>query len=140
MLDHMKVTDTASFYFAFFPKKEKEDISARLKTFLADSDWLDDYGRKRPPLNTYHTEQNGTCYVVLARDYHDDFLDHVDEFFDDLVKNPEIQYVKVIKNKSTDKIVYNNVDRYPQIFAVEDIKNGDLVLVHLKKVTSALIR
>lgn len=135
----MEVTDTASFYFAFFPEinKNKEEVSARLNTFLADSDWLDAYGRKRPPLSMCHVEPNGTCHIMLDRDCsQEEFSNHIDELFEDMVKNHEIQYVKVIKNKSTEKIIYNNIDKYHQSFAVEDMKDEDLVLVHMKSRSS----
>ena len=130
----MKIMETATFIFLFDRKGSKDTSREELQEFLMDNGWLTTEKVKIEPLNLYHTKENGLCEVVLAQDStDDDFLDQIDDLFENLIKCEEVLWVKTIFNQNTDKIVHNNVDKYAQTFNVADMKYGDTVLVYIRK-------
>ena len=45
----MKIMETATFRFYFNGVSSKSESYDMLKQFLAENDWLDEYGRKKSP-------------------------------------------------------------------------------------------
>ena len=131
----MEIMETATFWFRFKEITSKEDSYRKLQKFLADNDWLDESGNKKPPLDDYHTEKNGTCEIILAEDKTSEkLIDLIEELFDSLRAQEDILWIKTIFNNNTENIVYNNIDIYPkhQEKDISEIVKGDMVLVHKK--------
>ena len=132
----MKIMETAKFIFSFDGKEAIDTSHKKLQEFLMANGWVSIEKWKIEPLHLYHTEENGVCEVVLAQDStDDDFLDQIDNLFENLVECEEVLWVKTIFNQNTDKIVHNNVNKYTthQTFNVADMKYGDAVVVYFRK-------
>lgn len=128
--------ETATFLIAFKDIHSKNESYEKLQEFLISNGWLTPEKVKLEPLDSYHIEVNGECEVVLAQDSTDeDFIDLIDDMFDNLIACEDVQWVKTIFNKNTDKIVHNNVDRYAQnqLFNVADMQYGHTVVVFIRK-------
>ena len=130
----MEILETATFIFYFLRKESKDTSNGKLKEFLLINGWLDSNMAKREPLKSFKTDKNGECIVVLGEaTLKDDFVDQIDDMFENLIECEEILWVKTIFNQNTDKIVHNNVDKYAQTFNVADMKYGDAVVVYIRK-------
>ena len=132
----MKIMDTATFIFSFDGKESKDASYEKLQEFLMANGWLTSDKIRKQPLKSYHTKENGECEVVITQDStDDDFLDQIDDLFENLIECEEVLLVKTIFNQNTDKIVHNNVDKYAtyQTFNVADMKYGDAVVVYIRK-------
>ena len=128
--------ETATFVFLFDGKGSKDTSCEKLQEFLMANGWITFEKISQQPLNSYHTKENGECEVVLAQDSTDnDFIDLIDDLFENLIECEEVLWVKTIFNQNTDKIVHNNADKYAtyQTFNVADMKYGDTVLVYIRK-------
>ena len=119
----MKIMESAKFIFFFDGKESKDASYEKLQEFLMSNGWLTSEKVRKQPLNFYHTKENGECEVVITQDStDDDFLDQIDDLFENLIECEEVLLVKTIFNQNTDKIVRNNVDKYAtyQTFNVAD--------------------
>ncbi|MDE5809040.1 MAG: hypothetical protein K2H59_02005 [Muribaculaceae bacterium] len=111
----MKVEEVAPFFFRFKSARDKNKSQEKLVDFLKSNDWINDRGDKNPHLEVYHSDENGECYVLLADEPNsEDIEDLVNELFDNFVNESDIEWVKVKKNRSTEGIIYNNSDKYPE--------------------------
>ena len=132
----MKIMETATFIFSFDGKESKDESYEKLQEFLMANGWLTSDKIRKQPLKSYHTKENGECEVILAQDSTDnDFIDLIDDLFENLIECEEVLWVNTIFNQNTDKIVHNNVDKYAtyQTIDVADMKYGETVLVYIRK-------
>lgn len=132
----MKMKETATFLIAFKDIHSKNESYEKLQEFLISNGWLTPEKVKLEPLNYYNAVENGECEVVLAQDSTDeDFIDQIDDMFDNLTACEEVQWVKTIFNKNTNKIVHNNVDKYAknQTFNIANMQQGDAVIIFIRK-------
>ncbi|MBD5378441.1 MAG: hypothetical protein HDR74_00885 [Bacteroides sp.] len=128
----MKVKEIAPFYFRFKSANDKNKSQEKLVDLLKENGWINERGDKNPHLEVYHSDENGECYVLLADEPNsEDIEDLVNELFDNLVNESDIEWVKVKKNPSTEGIIYNNVDKYQRLQSkpIQDMKTGDIMLV-----------
>lgn len=131
----MKIMETATFFFTF-KDTSKNESQEKLQGFLMANEWLTSEKVRVEPLNYYRTKENGECVVVLAQDYtDDDFIELIDDLFDNLIECEEVLWVKTIFNHNTAKIVYNNIDKYTQNQTkdISEMKYGDVAVVFIRK-------
>lgn len=131
----MKIMETATFFFTF-KDTSKNESQEKPQDFLMANGWLTSEKVRVEPLNSYHTKENGECEVVLAQDStDDDFIELIDDLFDNLIECEEILWVKTIFNHNTAKIVYNNIDKYTenQTIDIYNMKYGDTAVIFMRK-------
>ena len=132
----MKIMGTATFRFCFKGVESKDKSYEMLKQFLKGNDWLDEYGRKKSPLDSFHTEDSGECEVILAEGTTtDDFKDLTEELFESIKSKDYITWIKTNYNENTFNIVHKEAGKYlaHQTVDLSDLKNGDEVCVFLRK-------
>lgn len=132
----MKMMETATFRFCYEEVKSKDESYKILKQFLTETDWLDVRGNKRPPLDSFHTEDYGECEIVLAEETTtDDFKDLAEELFDSIKGRNDIEWIKTNYNENTSNIVHRESGIYlaHQTVDLSDLKMGDEVYVFVSK-------
>lgn len=128
----MRIEPYANFRFAFRGIASKRESFEKLQLFLHKKLWLPanaDYGLN---LLQYHTDNDGSCDIILKEVKECSLEEASDILFEDLCRNNEVQWVSVLYNKYVDKIVYNNIDKYPnrQKIEIVNLKEGDEVIVY----------
>ena len=131
----MKIPEAiATFYFKFKESLNKDESFKRLIEILKEYGFLDESVNNLKPLNTKNTYEDGTCRIILTDDSdNSDFREHINELFGLLKENSNIKIVKIVLNKYTRDIFYNNVDFYPnyQNKEIQDMEDEDIVVVHV---------
>lgn len=114
----------------------KDEALENMIDLLQGNDWLTEQGAKKAPLESYYSDQDGTCHITLAEDMvTDEFKELSMELFDSLKSTPSIEYIKTIYSEATEDIVYNNIDRYAKLQTIDisQMKQGDAILVYRKQ-------
>lgn len=127
----MKVVPFVSFTFQFKNNTSQKDSYKRLKDFLIDRGWVNVNSNDNFRYIDYHTDIAGICYVLLKDSKKYSLEELADRFFDDLYNTDDIKSVKVIYNRYTGKLVFNNCDKYPnhQTIEISEMKVGDEVVI-----------
>lgn len=126
------VKETATFISRFTGIVSKDEAYERLKYTLIELGWLTKDGSRIAPLELYRTTDKGECVTTLAEyTLTDEFINLVEELFADLSQQKNIAEIDVKFSKSTESIVYANVDKYArfQSFNIDQMKYGDRVTV-----------
>lgn len=132
----MKIMETATFRFCFKEISSRDESYKTLKQFLKENDWFDERGNKRPPLDSFHSEDSGECEIVLAEETTtDDFKDLAEELFESIKNRNDIKWIKTNYNENTFNIVHKEAGKYlaHQTVDLSDLKNGDEICVFLRK-------
>lgn len=116
----MKVDDnTATFRFCFRGKTSKTESLLTLRSFLHDNKWLPEYSDYDSNTLEYHSENNGTCEVILKKVVDISMEKLAELFFVDIINNKDIFHVAVLYNEHTDKIVQTHTGKYLNRQSVE---------------------
>lgn len=92
----MKVMEVSPFCFRFKSANNKKKSYQLLVNFLRDKQWLNERSDKMSPLCDFHTDEKGDCHMLLANDIiSDDFVELTNEMFEDLVSEPDVEWIKV---------------------------------------------
>ena len=124
----------ATFIFAFRNIQSKEKSYVKLKDFLYENEWIDSKDVNNYDYISFHSNENGTCEITLLKHkiWKLSFEEVLDMLFGDLKACKEIKWIKVIYSPTTDKLVCNNMDYYPQ-FNSQDCDFGDKICIFYRK-------
>ena len=89
-------------------------------------------GEKLAPLSSYHSDDSGNCHILLSNDtVSEAFMELVNEMFESLISDSDINWIKVGFYPSTESIIYNNVDKYSrfQSIHIQEMVTGDMMVV-----------
>ena len=128
----MKVEEVAPFVFCFKSESNKIKSCQKLVNFLKSNGWLNERGEKLAPLSSYHSDDSGECHILLSNDtVSEEFMELVNEMFESLISDNDINWVKVGFYPSTKSIIYNNVEKYSrfQSIPVQEMEAGDMMIV-----------
>lgn len=119
------------------PKKLFEFDSIKfkqfLRAFLHDKEWLPEVSDYDPNLLEYHSENDGTCDVILKKDVDTSMEELTDLFFADLLKCSDVLCATVLYNEHTDKLVQTHAGRYLNIQSVDLSnlhKSDEVIILH----------
>lgn len=132
----MKIMETATFKFCFKEVKTKDESYKVLKQFLTENDWLDEFGNKKLPLNSYHSNSLGECEIILAEaNTSEEYINLIDELFESIISRHDIKWVTTYYNENTFNIVHKEGGKYlkQQKVDLSDMKNGDEICVYFRK-------
>lgn len=126
----MRSIEVAVFRFLFRGVKEKSEAYAKLKDILVAHGWIDKNGSKVEELHLYHVESNLECEIIIQEtNGMSKLIIDAKRLFEDLKSDSSIEYVTTKHSTATEKIVYNNVERYVQSVDVSNMKHGDMIIV-----------
>lgn len=128
----MKVDDnTVTFRFCFRGKTSKTESFLTLRSFLQNNEWLPEDSDYDTNLLEYHSDNDGTCEVILKKVVDTSMEELADLFFGDILKNKDIFHAAVLYNQHTDKLVQTHAGRYlnRQIFELSNLQNLDEVII-----------
>lgn len=132
----MKVEDnTVTFRFCFRSKTSKTESLLTLRTFLHDKKWLPEDSDYDSNLLEYHSENDGTCEVILKKVVDTSMEELADLFFADILKNKDIFHVTVLYNEHTDKLIqiYSKKYHNSQKVDISDLQKLDEVIILHRK-------
>lgn len=101
-----------TFRFCFRGTSSKTESLLCLRTFLHEKEWLPENSDYDSDLLEYHSENDGTCEVILKRVKDTSMEELAELFITDLLKNKDVSYVAVLYNGHTDKLVQTNAGKY----------------------------
>lgn len=124
----------ATFIFAFYGKLSKSEALIKLKDFLHENEWIESKDVNNYDYISFHSNENGTCEITLLKHkiWEIPFEEVLDMLFVDMKACKEIKWIKVIYSPTTDKLVSNNMDYYPQ-FNLQDCEYGDEICIFYRK-------
>ena len=132
----MIIKEYSAFEFVFKEMLSKTQSYEHLKNLLISNDWIGSSGRKRESIKTYHSENDGHCFITLeAEVVSEDFVNLTTELYYNLVNDESIDWIKVRLSDSTEFLVDKFADYYSKIqsFNIQDMKKGDWVIVYKNK-------
>ncbi len=125
------VEDIVTFRFCFRDISSKTESLLALRSLLREKEWLPENADYDTELLTYHTDNNGTCEVVLKKISGHTMEELADLFFVDLQKNKEVYHVAVLYNPYSDKLVQTYAGSYlnRQKERLDSLKENDEVII-----------
>lgn len=123
--------DTATFRFCFRGHASKTESLQKLRAFLHEKEWLPDNSDYDSNLLEYHTENDGSCEVILKKVADTSMEELADLFFADIIKNNDIFHTVVLYNQHTDRLVqtYAGIYLNRQKIELSNIKPYDEVII-----------
>ena len=127
--------DTITFRFCFRGKSSKTESLLSLRSFLHEKEWLPEGSEYDADLMNYHTDNDGTCEVILRKVKGYDMEEVADIFLADLFKNQEIFYITVLYSPHTDKLVQTHAGKYlnRQKVDLSNLQELDEVIILYRK-------
>lgn len=109
----MRVEDnTVTFRLCFRGVISKTESLQKLRAFLHEKEWLPIDADYDSNILDYHTENDGTCEVILKKVGDISMEELTDLFFADILKNRDIFHTVVLYNQHTDKLVQTHAGKY----------------------------
>ena len=130
----MMIEPHVTFRFVFRGIASKNESLVKLRKFLHAKEWLPD-DLDYDSLLDYHTNNDGSCEVILKKVEGISMEELVAMFFSDLCNEDDVKCVMVLYNVYTDKLVQNNSGKYlnRQTVKLSELKNNDEVIVLYRK-------
>lgn len=126
----MKIEPYVRFSFEFGDCGSKLKAYHRLQKFLHDHDWLPEDSDADPRLLDYHTNADTTSEVILKKVEGISLEDLSILFYDDLVKEKDISFIKVNNTQDTSFLICKYADMYRQSKHLSLIEEDDDVCIY----------
>lgn len=125
------IVPCVTFRFVFRGIASKNESFAKLREFLHANEWLP----VDSSLLVYHTNNDGSCEVILKKLEGFSMEKLADMFFSDLCNANYVKCVMVLYNDYTDKLVQNHSGKYlnRQTVDLSNLKYNDEVIVLYRK-------